>query len=59
MDQKTFASLGGKARLIKMTPEERQAVSAKGGNATKQKYGADYYKNIRRGIKPSQVETTK
>lgn len=56
MDVKEFASLGGKARANKLSPERRREIAVNAGNATKAKYGADYYKNIRKGIKVIQKD---
>lgn len=50
MDRKDYGSLGGKARALKLTKEERTSIASKGGNALLLKYGKEYYSKIRQGL---------
>ena len=45
--------MGGKARASKLSPERRHEIAINAGLVTKAKYGKDYYRNIRNGIKMS------
>ena len=53
-----MASMGGKARSAKLSPERRKEIATNAGNATKAKYGVDYFKNIRNGKKFKLEENT-
>ncbi|MDD5147433.1 MAG: hypothetical protein PHV63_02700 [Candidatus Daviesbacteria bacterium] len=48
MTVRELTHIAGKARLVKMTPQQRSEVARKGGNATKAKYGLEYFKNLRK-----------
>jgi hypothetical protein len=54
MDQKEFASLGGKQTVLKYGREHMVKLGKKGAQALKDKYGDDYFKRIKRGEKPSE-----
>jgi hypothetical protein len=46
-----FASLGGKARAAKLSPERRREIAVKAGNTNLEKYGKEYFSKIRQGLK--------
>ena len=53
MTHKEFASKGGKATLKKHGRDHFRDLGRMSGEILKLKYGPDYFKNIRKGIKPS------
>jgi hypothetical protein len=54
-----FARLGGKARAKALSKERIHEIAVNAGNANLKKYGADYFKNIRKGIKVSEMTLDK
>lgn len=57
MDLKEFQSMGGNATKQKYAGTDHfEKIGAKGGNTIKRKYGPNYFKDIKRGIKPSEIK---
>jgi hypothetical protein len=46
--------MGGKARDKALSPERKHEIAVNAGNANLIKYGKDYFKNIRKGLKVSE-----
>ena len=53
MTHKEWASKGGKATLKKYGKDHFRDIGRMGSQLLKLRYGPDYFKKIRKGIKPS------